>query len=83
MKIVEVPEKTVEDLHGLYIDLRQAEFAVINVASIVKIELYPGSVTPGATDSGYAVKLPMDEDELGAVNNRVESGIRFPAVSQY
>lgn len=57
--------------------------AVINVASIVKMELYPGSVTPGATDTGYADKLPMDEDQLGAVNNRVDSGLKFPDVSQF
>ncbi len=57
--------------------------AIINVASIVKLELYPGSVTPGATDTGFAAKLPMDEDQLGAVNNRVDSGLKYPDVSQF
>jgi hypothetical protein len=57
--------------------------AVINVASIVKLELYPGSVTPTATDTGFAAKLPLDEDQLGAVNNRVDSGLKFPDVSQF
>lgn len=57
--------------------------AVINVASIVKLELYSGSVTPGATDSGYAAKLPVDEDQLGAVNNQVDEGLKFPNVSQF
>lgn len=56
---------------------------IANVASIVKLELYPGSVTPGATDTGFAAKLPVDEDALGAVNNRVDSGLKYPDVSQF
>lgn len=56
---------------------------VSNVASIVKLELYPGSVTPGQTDTGFAAKLPVDEDQLGAVNNRVDSGLKYPDVSQF
>ncbi len=57
--------------------------AVINIASIAKLELYSGSVTPTAETSGYAAKLPMDEDQLGAVNHRVDSGLKFPDVSQF
>lgn len=57
--------------------------SIINVAALVKMELYPGSVTPGATDTGFAAKLPLDEDQLGAVNNRVDQGLRFPDVSQF
>lgn len=57
--------------------------AIVNVASVVKLELYSGSVTPTATDTGFAAKLPVDEDELGAENNRVDSGLKFPDVSQF
>jgi hypothetical protein len=57
--------------------------AVLNIATIAKLELYSGSVTPGATDTGYADKLPVDEDQLGAVNNRVDQGLKFPDVSQF
>ncbi|MDD1711150.1 MAG: hypothetical protein LUQ37_09615 [Methanoregulaceae archaeon] len=61
--------------------------AVINIASVTKLELYGGSVTPGATDgsitTGYGTKLPVDEDQLGAVNNRVDQGLKFPDVSQF
>ena len=57
--------------------------SVINIASVVKLELYGGSVTPGATDSGFANALPLDEDQLGALNNRVDQGLRFPAVDQF
>lgn len=56
---------------------------ISNVASIVKLELYSGSVTPGAETSGFAAKLPLDEDQLGAVNNRVDSGLKYPDVSQF
>lgn len=57
--------------------------AVINVASVVKLELYAGSVTPSATDVGYANLLPVDEDQLGAKNNQVDQGLKFPDVSQF
>jgi hypothetical protein len=56
---------------------------IANVSAIVKMELYSGSVTPGAETTGYAAKLPTPEDELGAVNNRVDSGLKYPDVSQF
>lgn len=57
--------------------------AVINIAAVRKLELYSGSVTPTATDTGYEALLPVDEDELGAMNNRVDSGLKYPDVSQF
>lgn len=57
--------------------------AVVNIASVRKLELYSGSVTPGATDTGFEAKLPLDEDALGAENNRVDAGLKFPDVSQF
>jgi hypothetical protein len=56
-----------------------------NVASLVKLELFPGSVTPGATDAGFATAIPADENdpELYPVNNRVDAGLRYPSVSQF
>ncbi len=57
--------------------------AIINVSAVRKLELYPGSVTPTATDAGYEAKLPVDEDQLGAVNNRVDQGLKYPDVSQF
>jgi hypothetical protein len=56
---------------------------VSNIASIAKLELYGGSVVPTATDTGFAALLPVDEDQLGAVNNKVDSGLKFPDVSQF
>lgn len=54
-----------------------------NIATIVKLELYSGSVTPGATDTGFAAGLPVAEDALGAVNNRADDGLTYPKVDQF
>lgn len=58
-----------------------------NVASVVKMELYSGSVAPGtagdAPDTGYASAIPLDEDQLSPVNNRVDAGLTYPAVDQF
>jgi len=56
-----------------------------NIASIVKMELYAGSVTPGDTDTGYEAAVPLDENDpnLFPVNNRVDAGLKYPNVSQF
>jgi hypothetical protein len=54
-----------------------------NIASVVKLELYSGSCTPGATDAGLEAVLPNDEDQLSAVNNRADDGLTYPAVDQF
>lgn len=54
-----------------------------NIASLVKVELYPGSVTNEQETPGYEAKMPLLIDELGTVNNRVEQGLTFPAVSTF
>jgi hypothetical protein len=56
---------------------------ISNIASMAKLELYGGSVVPTQTDTGFAAALPVDEDQLGAVNNKVDSGLKFPDVSQF
>lgn len=54
-----------------------------NIASIVKLELFGGSVTPSATDTGYQAALPLDESDLGQVNNKADQGLTVPAVDQF
>jgi hypothetical protein len=54
-----------------------------NVAAVVKLELYSGSVTPGATSSGFAAALPLDEDTIGPVNNLADAGTTVPAIDQF
>jgi hypothetical protein len=57
-----------------------------NISSIVKLELYAGSVaTSSAGDTGYAAALPLDENDpnLYPVNNQVDAGLKYPNVSQF
>jgi hypothetical protein len=56
---------------------------VVNIASCRKLELYRGSVRPTATDGGYEVKIPSEEEDMGAENNRVDAGLHFPDVQQW
>lgn len=58
--------------------------AVLNIASVRKLELYSGDANPTTNaNSLLANFVPVDEDQLGAVNNRVDSGLKFPQVSQF
>lgn len=54
-----------------------------NIAAVCKLELYCGSVTNTVEDSGYEVKMPSTDDNLGAVNNRADQGLTFPQISSY
>lgn len=54
-----------------------------NIAGVVKMELYSGSVTPGQLSSGSAAAVPKDEEDLAPVNNRASNGNTFPSVNQY
>jgi len=56
--------------------------AVINIASVRKLELYSGSATTNH-DSILAAVSPMAEEDLGAENNRVDSGLVFPSIEVY
>lgn len=57
--------------------------SIINIASVRKVELYAGDATLNDTDSIRADVSPVDEADLGAVNNRVDAGLVFPQVKVY
>lgn len=58
--------------------------SVLNIASVRKLELYSGDANPTTnTNSLLASFVPVDEDQLGAVNNRVDAGLKFPQVSAF
>jgi hypothetical protein len=57
--------------------------AFLNLNSVVKMELYSGSVTPGNTDDGFEVKLPADEESLGRRRSKTDEGFQSPIVTQY
>lgn len=55
-----------------------------NIRSVVKLELYGGSVNPNlAPVAGSAAALPSDEEDLGQENNRAFDGDTFPKVNQF
>ena len=56
-----------------------------NIASVVKLETYGGSVTPSQTDTNYANALPVDEDDdaMSPVNNKVDQGETYPQVDMF
>ena len=57
--------------------------SVINVASVRKMELYSADATSLNADGLLANFIPVSEDQLGAVNNRVDSGLVFPQVHTF
>jgi hypothetical protein len=57
---------------------------VLNIASVRKLELYSADANPTTDVQGLLANfIPTAEDELGAVNNRVEQGLKFPQVVQF
>ncbi len=57
---------------------------ILNVAAVRKLELYSADANPTTnTDSLLASFIPVEEDQLGAVNNRVDAGLKFPSIVSY
>jgi hypothetical protein len=57
---------------------------VANIAAVRKLELYSADANPTTNaDSLLGNFIPVAEDALGAPNNRVDAGLKFPNVSQY
>jgi len=54
-----------------------------NIAAVVKLELYSGSVTPGFTSTGYGAAVPKAEEDMSPVNNKVDQGLTYPQVDQF
>lgn len=58
--------------------------AIINIASVRKLELYSGDANPTTNANALIANfIPVAEDALGAPNNRVDAGLKFPNVSQF
>jgi hypothetical protein len=57
--------------------------AFLNLNSLIKMELYSGSVTPSLTDTGFGIRLPADEEDLGRARNRADDGFQSPIVTQF
>jgi hypothetical protein len=57
--------------------------ACINIASVRKLELYSGDATSRNHDSILDHVIPVAEEDLGAENNRVDSGLVFPGIEVF
>jgi hypothetical protein len=57
--------------------------AVINIASVRKMELYSGDATSVDADGILSGVIPVAEEDLGAENNRVDDGLVFPDIDIY
>ena len=57
--------------------------SVINVAAVRKMELYSCDATTVDVDSLLSSVIPKAEEDLGAENNRVDSGLVFPQLEIY
>jgi len=57
---------------------------LINIAAVRKIELYSANANPNAGDDTFIENfIPVTEDALGAVNNRVDQGLKFPQIQSF
>lgn len=57
---------------------------VANIAAVRKLELYSADANPSTDAQGLLTNfIPKSEESLGALNNRVSAGLKFPQVSQF
>ncbi|MFA5436059.1 MAG: hypothetical protein WC372_08490 [Candidatus Neomarinimicrobiota bacterium] len=57
---------------------------IANIASVRKLELYGGDANPTTNANGLLANfIPKAEEELGAINNRVDQGLKFPQIVQF
>ncbi len=54
-----------------------------NIASVRKMELYSADATSNDAQGLLTNFVPVDEDALGAVNNRVDQGLKFPQIDSF
>jgi len=60
---------------------RDVAMSIVNVAAVRKLELYSGDATTNDADSIFSSISPKEEKDLGAVNNRVAEGLRYPQIN--
>jgi len=65
---------------------RDLGMIIANIAAVRKVELYSGDANPTTDASSYVAAgnfIPVTEDALGALNNRVDSGLKYPNVVSF
>lgn len=59
-------------------------FIFLNVSAVGKLELFSANANPGAGSQTHTPTFtPKAQDDLGAVNNRLDSGVKFPSVVSF
>ena len=54
---------------------------LVNINAVAKLETYSGDANPDTDANGIVPRVtPMDEGDLGAPNNRLDEGLKFPDV---
>lgn len=57
---------------------------LINIAAVRKLELYSADANPTTDDDSLLAEfVPVSEESIGAVNNKVDAGLKFPQVATY
>ena len=56
---------------------------IVNISSCRKLELYSGDATINNADGIIANVSPVEEESLGAMNNKVEQGLYYPQVDRF
>lgn len=56
---------------------------IVNIAAVRKLETYSGDATINDSDSILSAVTPVEEEDMGAVNNKVAQGLHYPQVEQY
>ena len=56
---------------------------LVNIAGIRTVELYSCDASVVDADSLKSYCVPKEEEELGAVNNKVDKGLHYPAINTW
>jgi hypothetical protein len=51
-----------------------------NIAAVVKLELYAGNAADSGNNSSV---IPVEESDIGALNNKVADGLTFPSINVF
>lgn len=65
---------------------RDLGMVIVNIAGVRKLELYSGDANPTTDTNGFVAAgnfIPVTEENLGAVNNRASTGLKYPQVNSF
>ncbi len=66
-----------------FVAWKDVGMSIVNVASVRKLELYSGDATTSDADGILSGVSPVDEEDLGAENNRAGNRTFFPSVVSF